>query len=55
MSIMKDPVLMPDGQTYEREAIEKTLKANPISPMTREPMRIDQSMINYELKIQINK
>ena len=29
MSIMKEPVIMPDGQTYEREAIQKALSSNP--------------------------
>lgn len=55
MELMKDPVIMPDDQTYEREAIERALKVNPISPMTREPMNIDQAKTNYALKILIDK
>ena len=35
LCIMKDPVIMPDGQTYEREAIANHLKASPLSPITR--------------------
>lgn len=55
MELMKDPVIMPDDQTYEREAIERSLKVNPISPMTREPMNIDQAKTNYALKSLIYK
>ena len=55
MSLMKDPVIMPDGQTYEREAIEKALKVNPISPLTREPMDMSQARTNYALKNLIEK
>lgn len=50
LSIMKDPVLLPDGQTYEREAIKKALSVNPISPVTREPMDFNQARTNYALK-----
>ena len=50
LQMMKDPVIMPDGQTYEREAIENYLRTNPISPLTREPMTIDQARPNYSLK-----
>lgn len=55
MSIMRDPVLMPDGQTYEREAIQKHLKINPISPITREKMDISQARVNYAIKSLIDQ
>lgn len=55
MSIMRDPVIMPDGQTYERSAIESALKVNPISPLTREPMDMNQARTNYALKTLIDK
>lgn len=55
MSIMKDPVIMPDGQTYEREAIQKALNANPISPITRQPMDMKDAKTNYALKSLIEK
>lgn len=55
MSLMKDPVLMPDGQTYEREAIRMALRVNPVSPVTRQPMNIDQAITNYALKNLIEK
>lgn len=55
MSIMKDPVILPDGQTYEREAIKKALETNPISPVTRQQMDISQAKPNYSLKSLIDK
>lgn len=55
MSIMKDPVLLPDGQTYERSAIERALQSNPVSPLTRQPMDISQAKPNYALKSLIEK
>lgn len=55
MSIMKDPVLMPDGQTYEREAITRALQVNPVSPLTRQPMDIKDAKTNYALKSLIDK
>jgi hypothetical protein len=35
---MTEPVVDPDGNTYERAAIEKWLARNPTSPMTRAPL-----------------
>ena len=55
LSIMKDPVLMPDGQTYERKAIEQALNMNPISPVTRQPMNINEARTNFALKGLIEK
>ncbi|KAK8846497.1 hypothetical protein M9Y10_020520 [Tritrichomonas musculus] len=55
MSIMKNPVIMPDGQTYEKEAIENALKVSPVSPLTRQPMDMSQAKINYALKSLIDK
>lgn len=48
--IMKDPVIMPDGHTYERESIRRALAANPISPMTRQPMKFEDARPDYTLK-----
>jgi Mg-chelatase subunit ChlD len=50
MDMMKDPVVMPDGHTYERSAISKALSRNPISPITRQPMTIADARPNYALK-----
>lgn len=55
MCLMKDPVIMPDGQTYEREAIQKALEANPVSPLTRQPMDMKDAKTNYALKSLIDK
>ena len=55
LSIMKDPVIMPDGQTYEREAIKKSLAKNPFSPLTKKPMNIKEATPNYALKSMIEK
>ncbi|KAH0788562.1 von Willebrand factor type A domain containing protein [Histomonas meleagridis] len=55
LEIMKDPVIMPDGQTYEREQIEKALSVNPVSPLTRQPMSMSDAKTNYALKSLIDK
>jgi len=36
--IMKDPVIFPDGYTYEKTAIEEWIKRHGNSPYTRQPM-----------------
>jgi len=36
---MTDPVIFPDGYTYERSAIEEWLKKHANSPYTRQPMQ----------------
>lgn len=46
LSIMKHSVLMPDGQTYELEAIKKALNFKPLSPVTRQPMKMNQGITN---------
>ena len=55
LSIMKDPVIMPDGQTYEREAIANHLKTSPLSPITRKPLNMKDATPNYALKSMIEK
>eukprot|EP00762_Andalucia_godoyi_P005803 ANDGO_06983.mRNA.1 Protein spotted leaf 11 len=49
-SVMKDPVIGPDGQTYERPAIEQWLQGHHDSPITRIPMMASQLVPNYALK-----
>ena len=51
--IMTDPVLAPDTHNYERDAIVRYLDTNPISPMTRQPMRVEQLIPNRELRQEI--
>ncbi len=48
--IMVDPVKAPDGHTYERAAIEEAIRRNGKSPITRQPLRIDQLVTDYTLK-----
>ena len=50
LSIMKDPVLMSDGQTYEKSAIEKALAISPLSPITKQPLSMKDAKPNYALK-----
>ena len=38
---IKDPVFAPDFHIYERSALEQWLRTNPTSPMTRQPMRLE--------------
>ena len=55
ITIMKDPVIMPDGQTYEREAITKALLTSPFSPITKQPLNIKDATPNFALKSMIEK
>ena len=50
LSIMRDPVMMPDGHNYERSAIEKALQASPLSPLTKQPLNMKDAIPNYDLK-----
>lgn len=53
--IMRDPVLAPDTHNYERESIVRYLRTNPISPLTRQPMRVEQLIPNRELRQEIEQ
>jgi Mg-chelatase subunit ChlD len=58
LTIMNDPVIGDDGQTYERSAIEHWLadpRNNQRSPITRSLMRIDTLRTNFALKSQIER
>jgi len=55
LSIMRDPVMMKDGQNYERSAIEKALEISPISPITKQPLNMADAIPNYQLKSLIEK
>ena len=50
LSIMKNPVLMTDGQTYEKSAIEKYLEISTLSPLTKQPISMKDATPNYALK-----
>lgn len=47
---IKDPVSTPDGNTYEREAIEHWLQINNTEPQTRNRLSISQLIPNRALK-----
>jgi len=53
--LMKDPVFDNDGNTYEREAIERWLRAQSSSPITNEYLSLDMLRPNKVLKSQIYK
>jgi hypothetical protein len=48
--LMTDPVIGPDGVTYERANIERWLATNATSPMTRDPMPAGSLIPNMALK-----
>lgn len=51
--IMIDPVIGPDGHSYERSFIENWLSKNNISPMTRQHMTVENLTPNRDLKTAI--
>ena len=48
--IMRDPVIDPEGNSFERVAIISALKKNPKSPITRTPLKPKQLVENRALK-----
>ena len=50
MCIMADPVMAPDGETYEREEIETYLKSNTASPITYETFKDKTLTPNNSIK-----
>ena len=52
---MVDPVMDPEGNSYERRAITEWLRRNPVSPITRSPLQISQLAPNRALKSAIDK
>jgi Mg-chelatase subunit ChlD len=58
LTLMTEPVIGDDGQTYERSAIEHWLsdpRNQGRSPITRAPMRMDSLRTNFALKSQIER
>jgi Mg-chelatase subunit ChlD len=49
-TIMEDPVVDPEGHSYEREAISEWLQSNSHSPITRKPLRLEQLAPNFALR-----
>lgn len=50
MEIMSDPVIAPDGKSYERKAITSWLQRQGTSPITYEPMSVSSLVANSALK-----
>lgn len=48
--IMKDPVITPSGQVYEKSAIELWLQTHNTDPINREPLTVVQLIPNQALK-----
>lgn len=53
--LMQDPVIDPEGHSYERNAIVTWLHKNPISPITRSPLDITRLRPNRALKESIDQ
>src|SRR3989338_4236806 len=53
LKVMSDPVIDPEGHTYERAAISEWLSKNETSPMTRAVLRISDLVPNRALKCAI--
>src|SRR5690606_29899446 len=50
MELFHDPVLAKDQYTYERHAIEEWIRRNGTSPMTREPLSLEDLIPNRSIK-----
>ena len=50
LQVMRDPVIGPDGHTYERDAIEAWLQQSMVSPVTRQRMSSNQLTPNIALR-----
>jgi len=55
LEIMKDPVIMSDGQTYDRESITKALEFSPLSPIIKKRLNIEEAIPNHNLKSMIER
>jgi len=50
LEIMREPIDMPDGVTYEKDAIKYALEKIHISPITKKEMNLSDGVINETLK-----
>lgn len=50
LQTFQQPMLAPDGHSYERSSILEWLRQNPVSPVTRQPMREDRLLRNRPLE-----
>ena len=52
---MENPVTDPEGYNYEQSAIVSYLNQNgEVSPVTHNPLKVDQLLLNAEIKAQID-
>lgn len=49
-NIVHDPVVGPDGNTYERVAVENWIRIHGTSPVTRNPMSIEEMYPNHAIR-----
>lgn len=54
-NVMVDPVVDPDGNSYERAAIEEWLGRTGMSPITRNAMTVADLIVNRALKDAIDR
>ncbi len=54
-TIMTDPVICPEGHTFERAAIEEWISKNPTNPITRRELQAFRLRPNRALKDSIDK
>ena len=54
-NVMVDPVVDPDGNSYERAAIEEWLGRTGLSPITRNAMTVGDLIVNRALKDAIDR
>jgi len=50
LEVIDDPVITKDGHVYERAAITKWISEHGTSPLTREPLRIEELQSNDHLR-----
>ena len=55
ISELTDPVITPDGYTYERKELERWIRQNGTDPMTRNLLEISQLVVNRAVQKEIQK
>jgi len=53
--IFVEPVKALDGHTYERSALEHALHINGLSPITRQPLKIEECVIDFTMLAMIDE
>lgn len=55
LALMQDPVVTPEGHSFERSAIETWLQQNSVSPITRTPLTSEMLAPNFSLRSAIEE